>query len=269
MRKGRVVRLYTGVLLHIGARGMLLSVPLLVRRETNQAYKQSLKPRLARLRRQASAIGMPNSGLPMGAFVDTLGFEAGLKEAVCEEFHGIVNSSDPSRALETGFQVGKDGNHLNWHFEKYAPKHSFDYDLGSDCHRDMIARHNNPDRPDDAQRVAVSGSWQALVPLTAVLLGMLNGWAGAARRYFQEHVAGTDSELSVKAFVQRSDVVIHPLWKRVFPDADVARTTRRKGAVAVPRVFVERLAHLLGAQLHQASLAWGYADDREWTEEVA
>ena len=38
--------------------------------------------------------------------------------------------------------------------------------------------------------------------------------------------------------------------------------------MAVPRVFVERLAHLLEVQLHKASLAWGYADDREGTEEV-
>ena len=49
--KTRAVRLYTGVLLHIGARGMLLSVPELIRQETNRAYKLSLKPKLARLRR--------------------------------------------------------------------------------------------------------------------------------------------------------------------------------------------------------------------------
>lgn len=98
-KKARVVRLYTGVLLHMGARGLLLSVPELVSRETNQAYKASLKPRLARLRRQASQLGLPNAGLPVGAFVDTLGFEGGLKTAVREEFHGIVSSTDPTRAL--------------------------------------------------------------------------------------------------------------------------------------------------------------------------
>ena len=267
-RQGRVQRLYTGVLLHIGARGMLLSIPLLVRRETNEAYKVSLKPKLARLRRQASELGFPNSGLPVGAFVDTLGFEAGLKEAVCEEFHGVIDSSDSSRALADDFQVGKDGNHLNWHFEKYAPKQSFDYELGSDCHRDMIARHNNPDRPDDAQRDALRRPWKHLLPLVPVLLALMTRWAGAARRYFQECVVGRDTEGKLKNFVQTCDVIIHPLWGRVFPEVAANRTIRRRGSVQVPRVFVERLAHLLGVVLHKASLAWGYATDEEWSEEV-
>ena len=267
-RKGRVVRLYTGVLLHMGVRGLLLSVPMLVRRETNQAYKLSLKPRLARLRRQASQLGMPNAGLPMGAFVDTLGFEAGLTEAVREEYHGIVSAADPSRALADGFQVGKDGSHLNWHLEKYASKLTFDYELGVDCHRDMIARHNNPDPTADAQRVLAPGSWQNLLVLVPVLQALLCRWAGAAREYYRANVAGQEMASSVKIFLERSDVVIHPLWDRVFPKAAEARSTKRRGCARVPRVFVERLAHVVGAILHAASHAWGYTSDREWTEEV-
>ncbi|CAK0845978.1 unnamed protein product, partial [Prorocentrum cordatum] len=266
--KTRAVRLYTGVLLHVGARGMLLSVPELIRQETNRAYKLSLKPKLARLRRQASALGMPSCGLPVGAFVDTLGFEAGLKEAVAEEFHGVVDCGDPRRLLSDGFQVGKDGNHLNWHFEKYAPKHSCDFHLGSDCHRDMIARHNNPDRPGSARREYPGGPWQAVGALAVHLRALLDRWAGAARKYLREAVAGQPSEKLLREFAQRADVVIHPVWERVFPEAAANRTVKRKGAVKVPRVFVERLAHLLDVALHEATPAWGYACEQEWTEEV-
>ena len=81
-------------------------------------YTRSLKPKLARLRRQASELGIPNSGKPLGAFVDTLVFEAGLKAAVREELHGIKCSADPGTALADDFQVGKDGNHLNCHFRE-------------------------------------------------------------------------------------------------------------------------------------------------------
>ena len=267
-RKCRVVRLYTGVLLLMGVRGLLLSVPQLIRRETNQAYKLSLKPKLSRLRRLASQLGMPNSGLPVGGFVDTLGFEAGFKQAVKEEFHGIMRSDDPRCALADGFQVAKDGNHLNWHFEKYAPMQSFDFDLGKDCHRDMVARHNNPDPEPGAHRAIASGPWQHLLVLVPALHALLDRWAGPAREFYRTTVVGTPVEAPLRAFVMRCDAVIHPLWNHVFPEVAAKRQSKRRGCVTVPRVFVERLAHILGVALHKASLAWGYTSDGEWTEEV-
>ena len=114
-------------------------------------------------------------------------------------------------------------------FEKYASSQSFDFQLGADCHRDMVARHNNPDRPVEAQRSVVPGSWRALLVLTSVLRALLGRWAGAARKHYQTSVVGTDVVGPSKAVVQRCDILAHPLWYHVFHEAATVRTITRRG----------------------------------------
>eukprot|EP00959_Pyramimonas_sp_CCMP1952_P245616 5133442-Pyramimonas_sp.AAC.1 len=123
-----------------------------------------------------------------------------------------------------------------------------------------MARHNNPDQPDDAQ---------AARALVVHLLAWLDRWAGAARKCLRGSVPGHARERALRDFVQRADgVVIHPVWDRVFPKAAANRTAKRKCAVKVSRVFVKRLSHLLDARVTKASLAWGCGSACEWTEEV-
>lgn len=132
----------------------------------------------------------------------------------------------------------------------------------------MIARHNNPDPTAAAHRVVATGSWKHLLILVPVLQALTSRYAGAAWDYYRIHVAGTEVAKALSSFLQRCDVVIHPLWDKVFVGAALIRTTTRRGCVRVPRVFVERLARVVVATLHTASLAWGYTSDDEWSEEV-
>ncbi len=78
------------------------------------------------MRQQASAVGTPSSGVPVGV-ASRAPWALGL--ASRKQF--MKSCVGPSRALTDGFQGGNGGNHLSWHAAQYDSRENYDFDLGS------------------------------------------------------------------------------------------------------------------------------------------
>ena len=60
--KSKIQRNFAGVVLHVGLRGYLLSVPCLVDREEIPRYKESLQKKLQVLHQRGVKLNLPNQG---------------------------------------------------------------------------------------------------------------------------------------------------------------------------------------------------------------
>ena len=240
----------------MGGRGYLLSVPYLVDMEKNQQYKKSLQSRLAKLHRNAQNLGMPHDGAPRGAFLDALHYESGVKDAVLAEF-----PRQPSMA----FMAGLDPNHSNYAFDKLVSSALCDFQMGDQCHRDMMARTINPDKPGEKQEdlKPMSVSKQLVLDVRSICTLYLVH----AKTWFRDNIEhNTARKERLEHFSQRHDALKHSLWHEVFPH--MRSVESRRGMPRVPRVFLEHLARVVGVDLADTNLAWGYQTQVHYCHEV-
>jgi hypothetical protein len=165
----RFVRLFTGVIIHTGTDGALLSPPLPVLRESGHAYERELTWHLYNKRPSARAEGRLRDGQPCLVTVDHPSFLPGLVRGVTNVYADLMYPLDytpppasevlADRSYECGTCFALDVNHRNFSFAKHASSKHPDYELALRVHKIMISHWSLPSDDPVHAREGSEGRW--------------------------------------------------------------------------------------------------------------